>query len=219
MHRRVALAVFASGEGTTLDTLAELVHGGHLPVRLVLVLSDRPHAPAIEKARVRGLATCVLPFHGTSPEEWSGRASAALREREAELVLLAGFLSILPSAFLAEWAGRVVNVHPSLLPLHGGPGMYGARVHAAVLSAGETRTGASVHVVTDRVDAGPVLLQEAVPVLPSDTPAALRDRVRPVELRLIAELLREVADGRRRLPLGQSDGGPRTRASEDSAEA
>lgn len=218
MHRTVALAILVSGEGTTLDALAEMVQGGHLPVRIVLVLSDRPHAPAIERARARGIPTHVLPFHGTAPAQWSERATRALRERDAELVLLAGFLSILPHEFLLGWSGRVVNVHPSLLPRHGGAGMFGARVHAAVLAAGEATTGATVHVVTDAVDGGPVLLQESIPVLPGDTPASLRERLRPVEVGVIARLLREVAEGRRALPLGQSEAVRGARARGDRTE-
>ena len=218
MHRTVALAVLVSGEGTTLNALAELVQGGHLPVRIVLVLSDRPHAPAIEKARARGIPTLVLPFHGSSPTDWSEHATRALRGRDAELVLLAGFLSILPHEFLAEWSGRVVNVHPSLLPRHGGPGMFGAKVHAAVLAAGERTSGATVHVVTDAVDGGPILLQESLPVLPGDTPASLRERLRPVEVGMIARVLREVAEGRRTLPFAQSEAVRRARARGDRTE-
>ncbi len=200
MSRVLPVAVFLSGEGTTFDALAEAIAGGHLPARIVLVLSDRPHARGIERARHRGLPTAVRPLHGRVPEAWAAEVDAILRDRGAELVVLAGFLAILPAAFLARWRGRVINVHPSLLPNFGGPGMYGLRVHTAVLEAGERETGASVHLVTEAVDAGPVLLQEPVPVEPADTPETLRDRVRPVERRLLADVIRHFADGEWPLP-------------------
>lgn len=200
MGRVLPIAVFLSGEGTTCDALAELVAGGHLPARLVLVLSDRPYAPGIERARHRGLATAVRPLHGADPTQWSQGTDALLRERGAELIVLAGFLGILPGEVVRAWAGRILNVHPALLPRHGGPGMYGRRVHAAVLAAGDSETGATVHVVTEAVDAGPVLLQERVPVLAKDDPTTLRERLRPVEVRLLAEAIRRFADGEWPLP-------------------
>ncbi|MGI0133021.1 MAG: phosphoribosylglycinamide formyltransferase [Thermoplasmata archaeon] len=212
MPRTIRLAVLVSGEGTTLDALAERVQGGHVPARIVLVLADRPHAGAIEKARARGLPTRVLPFRGTSLEAWSRAATDALCDSDTELVLLAGFLAILPGTFLNAWAGRVVNVHPSLLPKHGGPGMYGERVHASVLASGDRTTGATLHVVTEGVDAGPVLDSASVPVEPGDTPKVLRARVRPLEIRLISELVRDLAEGRRALPLAQPEADRRARA-------
>ncbi len=200
MPRVLPFALLASGEGTTLEGLAEQIDGGRLAARLVLVLSDRPHAPAIERARRRGLPTSVLPFRGSVPGRWSAEASALLRARGAELVVLAGFLAILPREFLADWSGRIVNVHPSLLPRHGGPGMYGRRVHEAVLAAGDRETGVSVHLVTEAVDAGPVLWQHRLDVARGDTPETLRERLHPLEVRGLAEVLTAFADGRWPLP-------------------
>ncbi|MCI4361448.1 MAG: hypothetical protein L3J91_07050, partial [Thermoplasmata archaeon] len=175
--------------------------------RIVLVVADRPHVPAIEKARVRGLPTWVMPFHGADPSTWSASVTRELTERGTELILLAGFLPILPDEFLRAWPGRVLNVHPSLLPRHGGRGMYGRRVHEDVLASGETESGVTVHVVTGQLDGGPVVHQERLPVLPSETPDSLAERLRPIELDAISEVLRRIADGRLPLPLGQSDAG------------
>ena len=200
MGRTLAVSVFLSGEGTTFDALAEAIAGGHVPARITLVLSDRPHAPGIERARHHGLPTAVRPLRGVAPERWSREVSSLLTERNVELVVRAGFLAILPDPFVEAWRGRIVNVHPSLLPAHGGPGMYGLRVHSSVLAAGEKETGASIHLVTREVDGGPVLLQETVPVEPGDTPDSLRDRVRPVERRLLGEAIRRFADGEWPLP-------------------
>jgi phosphoribosylglycinamide formyltransferase 1 len=205
MARTLAVGVLVSGEGTTLDALAEMAAGGHLPARFALVVADRPHAPAIERSRVRGLPTLVLPTHGVDPEAWAARLTAELEARGAELIVLAGFLSILPSSWVAHWNGRAINLHPSLLPRYGGPGMYGRRVLEAVLAAHERTTGATVHLVTDEVDGGPPIVQERVPVVPDDTPETLRARLAPVEVALLATAIRRFAEGALPLPYVVSD--------------
>ena len=205
MTRTLPIAILVSGEGTTMDALAERAVGGHLPVRIVLVVADRPHAPAIEKARRRGLPTLVLPSRGTDPADWSARLTRALDDAGAELVVNAGFLSILPAPWFDRWAGRAINLHPALLPKYGGMGMYGERVHRAVLAAGDRESGATVHVVTAEVDRGPTLAQERVPVEPGDTPATLRARLHPVEVELLAATLRRFADGSLPLPYRASE--------------
>jgi phosphoribosylglycinamide formyltransferase 1 len=200
VSRVLRLAVLVSGEGTTLEGLADAIDGGHLPASIVLVVADRPHAPAIERARRRGIPTVVLPMRGTPGATWADHLDSALHERRAELVLLAGFLSIVPDDWLDRWVGRVINIHPSLLPKYGGRGFYGRHVHEAVLAAGEPETGASVHLVTRSVDAGPVLAQARLPIGASDTPETLRARLRPIELDLLAQTIRRFADGSLPLP-------------------
>jgi phosphoribosylglycinamide formyltransferase 1 len=211
VSRTLIVGVLVSGEGTTLDAIAELATGGHLPVQLALVVADRPHAPAIERARRRGLPTLVLPTRGVPLDAWTRRLTAELTERGVELVVLAGFLTILPPDWVAAWQGRVINLHPSLLPRHGGPGLYGARVHEAVLAAGEGETGASVHLVTAEVDGGPVLAQARLKVQPDDTPETLRTRLHPVEVELLAATLRRFADGSLPLPYPVHGSVPRGR--------
>jgi phosphoribosylglycinamide formyltransferase 1 len=208
VSRTLSIGVLVSGEGTTLDAIAERASGGHLPVRVALVVSDRPHAPAIEKARRRGLPTLVLPSHGVAKEAWSRRLTEALRERGVELVVNAGFLTILPPEWVAEWRGRAINLHPSLLPRYGGKGYYGSRVHAAVLAAGDRETGATVHLVTDDIDRGPTIAQERLAVEPGDSAESLRARLHPVEVELLATTLRRFADGS--LPLPYPGTGPAT---------
>jgi len=191
-----------------MEGLAELAVGGHLPVRIVLVVSDRPHIPAIERARLRGIPTTVLPSRGVDPVVWSDRLTAELVEKGVELVVLAGFLSILPPRWVARWQGRAINLHPALLPRHGGPGMYGPRVHREVLASGDRETGATVHLVTAEVDAGPTIAQERLPVLPNDTPESLRARLHPVEVALLAATLRRFAEGQLPLPYPGPDAPP-----------
>ena len=200
MSRSLRLALFVSGEGTTLEAVAEAIDGGHLPATIRLVVCDRPHAPAIERARRRGLPTTVLPMRGVPASAWQPRLATELAERRVELVVLAGFLSILPADWLREWAGRVINLHPALLPKFGGPGFYGRRVHEAVLASGDRESGATVHVVTAEVDGGPIVAQARVPVEPGDTPDSLRERLRPVETGLLCETIRRFSVGELPLP-------------------
>lgn len=200
MTRTLPVAVLVSGEGTTLEGLAELAVGGHLPIRICLVVSDRPNIPAIERARRRGIPTVVLPTRGVDPDAWSDRLTNELVDKGVELVVLAGFLSILPTRWVDRWAGRAVNIHPALLPRHGGPGMYGMKVHKAVLASGAPETGATVHIVTNQVDGGPIVAQERMPVLPNDTPESLRVRLHPIEVALLAATLRRFAEGDLALP-------------------
>jgi phosphoribosylglycinamide formyltransferase 1 len=215
--RTLSVGVLVSGEGTTVDGLAELVTGGHLPAQIVLVVADRPHAPAIERARRRGLSTLVLPTHGVEEQSWERRLTRELEERGVELVILAGFLSILPPEWVRRWNGRAINVHPSLLPRYGGAGMYGGRIHRAVLAAGDRETGATVHLVTDDVDRGPTIAQGRIEVRPGDTPESLRARLHPVEVTLLAETIRRFADGS--LPLPYSGASSRSPARGDGRDA
>ncbi len=195
MVRPVPVGILVSGEGTTLQALAELATAGAVPARIVLVVADRPAAPAIDRARRLHLPVVVRPSRGVAPDRWAADVTEQLEAHGAELVIFAGFLAILPPPWVARWRGRAVNVHPSLLPKYGGRGMYGRHVHEAVLAAGDRETGASVHLVTGDVDGGPVLLQERIPVRAGDTPDTLRERLRPVEVRLLAETIRRFADG------------------------
>lgn len=199
-HLLLPISVLVSGEGTTLDALAELSAAGRLPAKIVLVLSNRPGIGALDKAQRRGLPSVVVPSRDAPVEAWAERVTLELASRGTELVVLAGFLRILPSSWVERWKGRVINIHPALLPRHGGLGMYGTHVHEAVLAAHETETGATVHLVTSPVDAGPILAQRSVPVFPSDTPETLRARLHPIEVALLAETIARFAEGTLPLP-------------------
>jgi len=190
---RVAVAV--SGRGSNLDALLTSL-GEASEARVVLVLSNRPDAPALERARARGIAAVVLHDH-RSGAEWLD----ALEAHGAELLVLAGYLKLVPAEVIARFRGRILNVHPALLPAFGGPGMYGQRVHEAVLASGATESGCSVHLVDEEYDRGAILGQRRVPVLPDDTPATLAARVLVEEHRLLPAAVLAAARAGRPVPL------------------
>ena len=172
------LAVLISGGGTTLLNLCDRIDDGSLnaEVRRVVASNTGPAAVGRERARARGLDVRTLPRKAyADAASYSEAVFAAVRAADAELVCLAGFLSLL--VIPDDFAGRVLNIHPSLLPKFGGKGMHGRHVHAAVLAAGETESGCTVHVADNTYDTGPVVLQERCAVRPGDTPDTLAARV------------------------------------------
>jgi len=201
MSRIVTLAVLVSGAGTTLEGLAERIDSGQLPARIAVVLADRTEAPAVDRARRRGFDTLVRPVRTmASGAAWSEAVVPELERRGVDLVVLAGFLAVLPPEFVARYPGRILNLHPSLLPKYGGRGMYGMRVHDAVLRSGDAETGVTVHLVTEAVDAGPILAQERVAIRPDDTPERLRERLHPIEVDLLAATIARFASGELPMP-------------------
>jgi phosphoribosylglycinamide formyltransferase-1 len=200
MSPPLAIAVLASGEGTTFEHLVRDLDDRHVDARVVQLVTDRPTAPVRGRAERLHVPVDLVESRHVDPAAWSEACTAALRRSGTELVVLGGYLAILPPAFLHTWAGRVINLHPALLPKHGGRGMYGLRVHAAVLAAGDAETGVSVHLVTEAVDAGPVLWQERIGVERGDTPELLRERLRPLEREALVQVIARFADGRWPLP-------------------
>ncbi len=188
------LALFASGSGTNVGAILDAIERQQLPAEAAVVVSDRERAGALDRARVRGVPTAGVPFGAVE-----GVFSHALLDvlvHEADTVALAGFLRKIPDPVVWAFRGRMLNVHPSLLPAFGGPGMYGRRVHAAVLDYGCRLTGATVHMVDAGLDTGPIVLQEAVHVQPGDTPETLAAAVLAVEHDLLPRALRLLAAGR-----------------------
>jgi formyltetrahydrofolate-dependent phosphoribosylglycinamide formyltransferase len=171
------VAVLVSGGGTNLQALTNAVKSGMLNVSIRLVLSSSVKAGALTRASNCGIPTLVMNSRQFCTRDDFDRAMiGALEERDIDLIVLAGYLSILSPAVVARYRGRVINIHPSLLPKYGGKGMYGLRVHEAVIAAGDTITGATVHYVDEGTDTGHVILQKTVDVLPGDTPAVLQKR-------------------------------------------
>lgn len=191
MAYRVAVAV--SGRGSNLFALVDALAADPV-AQVVLVLSDRA-APAMVQANARGLATHQLRDYRDSAE-WL----AALHAATPDLLVLAGYLKLVPPEVVRGLRGRIVNIHPALLPRHGGPGMYGRRVHEAVLASVEPITGATVHLVDEAFDRGSVLSQARVPVQPGDTPDVLAARVLAAEHRLLPAAVLAAARAGRPVP-------------------
>jgi len=180
-----------SGGGTNLQALIDGVEDGRIAgARIALVLSSRDGVYALERARRAGVRTVVISKEDYPDEEEKADAIlAALADAGTGLVVTAGYMSILNRRVCAAYKGRMINIHPSLLPKYGGAGCYGLRVHRAVLEAGEKETGATVHYVDDEgIDSGEIILQKRVPVMEGDTPETLQRRVlEEVEHRIIVE--------------------------------
>ena len=179
MLTRARIAVFVSGGGTNLQALMDAQRAGTLHSgEIALVLSSSPEAYALERARKAGIPTAVCSRRELgSQESFEATIQRALDAHGIQLIVLAGFLSILSGAFTARWPGRIVNVHPSLIPAFCGKGFYGLKVHQAALDYGVKVTGATVHYVNEVPDGGKIILQKAVEVQPGDTAEVLQRRV------------------------------------------
>ncbi|MBX7102919.1 MAG: phosphoribosylglycinamide formyltransferase [Gemmataceae bacterium] len=175
MSPPLRLAVLLSGSGRTLQNLLDQERRNDWPARVVVAISNRADAYGLVRAREHGVPTAVVTRKENPGDEFSRRIFDACRDGGVDLVCLAGFLQLL--AIPPDFSGRVVNIHPSLLPKFGGPGMYGLHVHEAVLAAGESESGCTIHFCTDQYDQGQVILQKRVPVLSDDSPESLADRV------------------------------------------
>lgn len=198
MTMRIAVAI--SGRGSNLEALLRALGPGTL-AEVVLVVSDRREAAGLAHARDRDVPTHVLPdpSHAAAWLE-------LLRRCDVHLLVLAGYLKLIPAAVIAAYRGRIINIHPSLLPAFGGKGMYGERVHRAVLASGSQETGVTIHLVDEAYDCGTVLAQVRVPVLPGDTTDRLAARVLEVEHRLLPAAVLAAAAAGRPVPLTEPGG-------------
>ena len=181
----VRVAVLVSGGGTNLQALLDALHDSPI-ARVTRVISNRPDAGALARARRAGVTTTVLRDPSDPAEVLSALA-------DAQLVVLAGYLKLVHASVVARFKGRMINIHPALLPDFGGPGMYGLRVHEAVLASGAKESGATVHFVDEAFDRGEIIAQEKVPVIPTDTPDSLAVRVLEAEHRLLPRVVLELA--------------------------
>ena len=175
---KIRIAVLVSGGGTNLEALLNAQERGEIPHgEIVVVLSSAAGAYALERAKNHGVPGFAVPRRGRTQAEFEAGLTEKLTEYGAEVIILAGFLSILSEAFVKCWPDRILNVHPALIPSFCGRGMYGLKVHEAALEKGVRVTGATVHLVNEIPDGGTILLQKAVEVLPGDTPEILQRRV------------------------------------------
>ncbi|MBC7339982.1 MAG: phosphoribosylglycinamide formyltransferase [Firmicutes bacterium] len=188
------LGVLASGRGTNLQAILDACARGDLPASVAVVVSDRADAQALERARRAGVPAIFVDPRGRKKADFEAEISRILREHGVELVCLAGYMRVLGRTFLREWEGRVLNIHPSLLPAF--PGLEAQR---QAWDYGVKVSGCTVHFVVPEVDAGPIILQAAVPVLGDDTPESLAARILEQEHRIYVEAIRLYAEGRLRI--------------------
>jgi phosphoribosylglycinamide formyltransferase 1 len=186
------IGVLLSGRGSNFEALADSVAAGRIPdAEIAIVVSNREGAPGIEKGKQRGIATRVIPSKGLEREAYDRQVVAALNERKVDLICLAGYMRLLSPYFVASFPNRILNIHPSLLPSF--PGLESQR---QALEYGVKFAGCTVHFVDENLDAGPIVLQAAVPVLDGDTEASLSARILAEEHRIYTEAVKIVLEGR-----------------------
>ncbi len=183
------IVVLASGRGSTFEAIALAVKDGRIKGRISMLICNRPEAPVMEIASRMSVPSSLV----SGPDESMFAEISELLERHGpDLIVLAGFMKILPEEIVRKYGERMINTHPSLLPCFGGKGFYGDRVHRAVLKSGARISGCTVHFVTPDVDGGPIIAQESVPVEDGDDVASLRDRVHSRELELIVKAIARI---------------------------
>ncbi|MDA0378758.1 MAG: phosphoribosylglycinamide formyltransferase [Bacteroidetes bacterium] len=187
------IAVFASGGGSNFQALADACQDGRIRGRIALCVASRETAGVIQRAERLGIPVHVLRG---STEEWTASALEVLRTQQVEFIALAGFMRMVPADLIRAYPDRIVNIHPALLPDFGGHGMFGMNVHRAVIASGAARSGATVHLVDEDYDTGPIVAQEAIDVRPSDSAEDLATRVLEVEHRLYPAVVAAFAEGR-----------------------
>ena len=195
LSRPVRLAVLLSGSGTTLQNFLDRIADGRMRAEIAVVIASRPDAGGLERARRAGIAAVAVSRQQfPDVDRFNDALHAELTRHRFDLIALAGFLS--PFQLRGRYAGRVLNIHPALIPAFCGKGFYGAKVHQAALDAGVKVSGCTVHFADDQYDHGPIVLQGAVPVSDDDTPETLAARVHAVENDLYPEAIRLWAEGR-----------------------
>jgi phosphoribosylglycinamide formyltransferase-1 len=193
----IKIGVLISGSGTNLQAIIDNINEGKIKGKIEVVISNRKDAYGLKRAKKMGIETLyVNRKEFNSLEEYNRKILDELYKRKIELVVLAGFLNILSQEFIEEYRGRIINIHPSLIPSFCGKGCYGDNVHKMVLDRGVKLTGVTVHFVDEGTDTGPIILQRAVEVREQDTVETLKERVLKVEHELLPEAIRLYCEGR-----------------------
>jgi formyltetrahydrofolate-dependent phosphoribosylglycinamide formyltransferase len=197
--RLLRLAVLISGAGTTLRNLIDKIAAGQLRTEIAAVIASSADAKGLRHAAAAGISACVAnPKSFAKPADFSAAVFDHCRAAGSDVVVMGGWLKLV--TIPEDFAGRVINIHPALIPLFCGKGMYGPRVHEAVIAAGAKLSGCTVHFVDNRYDEGPIIAQRAVPVLEGDTPVSLAARVFAAECELYPQVINWIADGLIKLP-------------------
>lgn len=190
------IAVLASTRGTDLQAIIDEIKAGRLTVELSCVVSNDRHCYALERAHAQGFKTYWIDQKDHSRMEFDREVVKILKTEQIDLVVLAGYMRILTSYFIGEFRGKIINVHPALLPKYGGKHFYGDKVHEAILKAGEKESGMTIHFVEEDVDGGPIILQKTCPVFPDDTINALKARVQALEGEWYPKVIQQFSDGK-----------------------
>jgi len=190
------IGVLVSGSGSNLQAIIDAVEAGTINARIAVAISDRPGAYALERAQKHGIAAVCHDRKRLGKKALNAAILRTLEEAGVDLVVLAGFLSILDATVVGRYTNAIMNIHPALIPSFCGPGFHGRHVHEAAVAYGVKLSGATVHFVDEGTDTGPIILQESVPVLPTDDADALAARVLRVEHRLLPEAVRLFTEGR-----------------------
>lgn len=198
---RIGVLVGAKGRGSNLMAILNAIGAGSLSGQVAVVIGSFKGAPALEAAALAGIETVVVGTANRTDDEYGDVLLRAIAKRDVDLVVLAGYMRRLPDALTTFYAGRIINIHPSLLPAFGGHGMYGRKVHEAVRDAGVLETGCTVHVVDNEYDHGAVVAQRRVDVLPEDSVDDIAARVLGAEHSLLVDVIRDICSGLRPLPL------------------
>ena len=200
----IDVAVLASGSGTDFQSIIDASKQGEIDANVVLLICNNPGAYCVERAKENDIDYRVIYHRGKSREEHEEEVSEVIDQYNPDLIVLAGYMRIFTDYFVDKYYGRLINIHPALLPLFGGPGFYGEKVHESVLKAGMKRTGCSVHFVTNEVDMGPIIDQRCVEVKPHDDVDSLSERVLEVEHELLPSVVGAFAEGKVKLEDGKA---------------
>jgi phosphoribosylglycinamide formyltransferase-1 len=191
------IAVFASGRGSNFQAILSAIDAGLLPARITVLISNKSDAGALDIARARRIQTSHLSQKMFPSEEALAEAMLnVLSQQRAELLVLAGYLKKIPLQVIRRYRNRIVNIHPALLPLFGGAGMYGHFVHEAVIASGMKVSGATVHIVDEKYDRGPIVMQKTVEIIQEDTPDLLAAKVLKIEHEIYPLALKAFAEGK-----------------------
>lgn len=200
----IDVVVLASGSGTDFQSIVDAAEAGKIDARVVLLISNNPGGYCLRRAKKHNIDCKVIEHKGKSREDHEKEIIEVVDYYDPDLIVLAGYMRIFTHYFVEKYYGKMINIHPALLPLFGGPGYYGERVHEAVLEAGMKRSGCSVHFVTNDVDMGPIIDQRCVEVKPDDDVESLAERVLEEEHRLLPYVVGAFAEGKVKLEDGKA---------------
>lgn len=185
------LIVFASGTGTNFLAILQEIQNNNINGRISLLISSKPEAKALDKARQYNIPTAVLQEKKFScHSEYARTMMDLLKKHQTDYILLAGYLKMIPADIVETYRNKIINIHPALLPKFGGKGMYGIHVHEAVLQAGETETGVTIHFIDEKYDNGPVIMQQKIQVIGSESPEELQQKVLKIEYQLYPHVVK-----------------------------